>query len=245
VLAIAVVVPETALLVPGAAGRAIVLDDVRAAALDAVREVVRAAPDRVVVVAPGPVDRVLDPPGRPSLAAAGVADAALGWQPAGPQSDGPGPGVGASVALLLLAHSGWQGPVTVVEVAPGGRDGTRVGGLRALGVELAAEPGRLALLVAGSLSARHGPAAPLADDERAAPLDAAICDDLAAGDPPALWRLGAIPGSLAADLAVTAWAPLQVLLGAAAGAGPLESAVRRRAAPFGVPYLVALWRALR
>lgn len=244
-LAIAAVVPETALLVPGAAGRAVVLDEVRAAAVEVVGEVVRAAPDRVVVVAPGPVDRVLAPPGRPSLAATGVDDAALGWQSAGEQPGGAEPGVGASVALLLLAQGGWTGAVTVVEVAPGGRDGTRVGGLRAAGVELAAEPGRLALLVAGSLSARHGPAAPLADDERAAPLDIAILDDLAAGDPPALWRLGAIPGSLAADLAVTAWAPLQVLLGAAADAGPLQCTVRHRSAPFGVPYVVALWRAVR
>lgn len=252
VLAIAALVPETALLVPGAAGRAVVLEDVRAAAVDAGCEVVRAVPDRMVVVAPGPRDRVLDWPVRPSLAAAGVDDTGLGWtMPETPLAPGGAvPGVGASVVLLLLARAGWAGPVTVVEVAPspgppagtrGGND-TRAEALRALGADLVAGSARVALLVAGSLSARHGPRAPHADDERAAPFDAATLADLALADPPARQRLGAVAGSRAAELEVTAWAPLQVLLGAAADGPSPEARVRHASAPFGVTYAVAVWR---
>lgn len=257
VLALAAFVPESALLVPGAAGRAVVLEDVRAAALDAVREVVAAAPDRVVVVAPGPVDRVLGGPVRPSLAAAGIHDADLGWAmpgdrprsaPAEPAHGSPPlalpdavvPAVGASVALLLLAHAGWAGRATVVEVGPGA-DGARAAALRTRGAGLAAGADRVALVLAGSLSARHGPDGPRADDERAAPFDAAALADLALGDRPARLRLGAIPGTLAEELVVTAWAPLQVLLGAAADL-PVEAAVRHASAPFGVMYAVAVWR---
>lgn len=261
-LAIAAVVPETALLVPGAAGRAVVLEDLRAAAVAAVRDVVRSAPDRVVVVAPGPVDRTLDGPVRPSLAAAGIDDGDLGWalpddvpSPARTAAEvgRPTPGVGASVALLLLAAGGWTGPTTVVEVAPPapdsvvagqrGVDGERAGALRALGAGLVGRSGRVALVVAGSLSARNGPQAPHPADDRAWPLDAAILDDLSRGDPPARLRLAAIPGTLAAELVVTVWAPLQVLLGAAAGFPSLEAAAAHAGAPYGVAYAVATWRA--
>lgn len=246
-LAIAALVPETALLVPGAAGRAVVLEDVRAAAVAAVREVVGAAPDRVVVVAPGPVDRTLTGPVCPSLAAAGIDGAGLGWTAPDVESHlAPGtavPAVGASVGLLLLAQGGWAGPVTVVEVASSMDDGARADDLRAFGADLAAGSDRVALLVAGSLSARHGPDAPCADDDRAQPLDAAALAELAHGDPPARWRLGEIPGSLATELVVTAWAPLQVLLGAAGAATTFEAGVRHASAPFGVMYAVAVWRA--
>ena len=259
-LAIAAVVPETALLVPGAAGRAVVLEDLRAAAVAAVRDVVRSFPDHVVVVAPGPVDLILDGPVYPSLAAAGIDDGGLGWAlpddvppPAGTEVGGPVPGVGASVALLLLAAGGWTGSTTVVEVAPPapdsvvagqrGVDGERAGALRALGAGLVGRSGRVALVVAGSLSARNGPHAPHPADDRAGPLDAAILDDLSCGDPLARLRLAAIAGTLAAKLVVTVWAPLQVLLGAAAGVPSLKAAAAHAGAPYGVTYAVATWRA--
>ena len=261
-LAIAALVPETALLVPGAAGRAVLLEDVRSASVAAVRQVVRAAPDRVVVVATGPVDRVLDGPVRPTLAAAGIDDAELGWAvPA------PAPGTGAaadvaggvvaalaaSVGLLLLGHSGWTGPATVVEVAAPHRDrrtgtlrsadGDRAKALRALGAELVAGPDRVALVVAGSLSARNGPHAPYPEDVRAGPLDAAVLADLACADRAARQRLGAIHGALAAELVLTVWAPLQVLVGAAADVPTLDGAGWHLVAPFGVTYPVLTWRA--
>src|SRR4051794_10443356 len=126
----AAVLPETALLVPGAAGRAEVLGDVRDAALAAVSAgppappapralaavsaVLRARPERVVVVAPGPEPRELPGPVRAGLGAAGVPDAALGR----PLPGAPGAamaGVGASVGLILLDRVGASVPVSVVE----------------------------------------------------------------------------------------------------------------------------------
>jgi hypothetical protein len=244
VLAIAVLVPETALLVPGAAGRAVVLPEVRAAALDVIGELVRSAPDRVVVVAPGPVDRDVDAPGRASLSAAGIDDDALGWSGSQGVPDGALPAIGASVALLLLAHAGWTGPVTVVEVAvPRAQDDGRGEALRTRGADLVGGPDRVALVVAGSLSARDGAHAPQAEDARAAGFDARVLADLALGDGPARGRLAQLTAGLAAELVVTAWAPVQVLLGAA-GDTPVEAEVLEVSAPYGVPYVVARWRVL-
>src|SRR3954469_14262054 len=118
----AALVPETALLVPRAAGGAEVLGDVRDAALAAVSAVLAAGPERVVVVAPGPAPRELPAPVRASLGAAGVPDAALGRPlPGAPGAsdapDAPGgavAGVGASVGLLLLDRVGSTVPVSVV-----------------------------------------------------------------------------------------------------------------------------------
>jgi hypothetical protein len=98
------------------------------------------------------------------------------------------------------------------------------------------------VLVAGSLSARNGPGAPHPQDDRAGPFDAAMVADLALGDAPARGRLAAIPAELAAELAVTAWAPLQVLLGAAGDVASFGADVRYASAPFGVTYAVATWR---
>ena len=245
-LAIAALVPDTALLVPGAAGRAVVLREVRAAAIDAAGEVVRSLPDRVVVVAPGAADRTIAGPCHVSLAAAGIDDAVLGWVgPARAPEDGTPeagtvPALGASVALLLLAHAGWTGPVTVIEVTEDHEHGET---FRARGAGVVAGTDRVALVVAGSLSARHGAHAPHAEDERAAPFDTAMIADLARGDVPARRRLAAIDAGLAAELVVTAWAPVQVLLGAV-GEAPVEAEVLDVSAPYGVPYVVAVWRAV-
>ena len=255
-LSLAVLVPDTPLLVPGAAGRAHVLDAERTAALVAARAVVRIAPDRVVVVASGSLARILDGPVQASLAAAGIADAELGWSghrvATRAAAIAPTAGPAASVALLLLASAGWAGPVTVVEVAPPAPAG-RIEDLRALGRRLALGADRVALVVAGSLSARNGPGAPLAEDDRAGGVDAALLSalegvgassllaDLAATS--TLDPLATVSGALAAELAVTAWAPLQVLLGAAEQAhrGAVDVGVRHVARPFGVTYVVATW----
>ena len=99
------------------------------------------------------------------------------------------------------------------------------------------------MLAAGSLSARNGPVAPHPQDDRAGPFDAATLADLGLGDAPARARLAAIPAELAAELAVTAWSPLQVLLGAAGDVAPYAAAVGHASAPLGVTYAVATWRA--
>lgn len=259
-LVAASLVPATALLVPGAAGRAEVLVDLRARALDVVAALLAAGPELIVVVAPGSIDRDLDGPVRAGLGSAGVPDDRLGWSlPASFAAHGAAPvvGVAASVGLLLLARSGWVGPVRVLEVAPCdeaavvGATTTRAAHLRALGARLvdagsgsgAGERhggGRVGLVVAGSLSARHGPDAPLADDERAPAYDAAVLADLADGGPAARARLGDLDGAVAGELAVTGWGPWQVLLGAV-GAGEVDAAVLAAGAPFGAQHVVATW----
>ena len=263
VLDSAVLVPDTALLVPGAAGATDVLADVRAAALGAARDLVDAAPARVVVVAPGPVERTRTGPFVPSLTAAGLEDARLGWAPRRVPPDGTATRVhapAASVALLLLGAAGWTGPVTLAEVtagAPGRLPGTpstaptttpttasagRAAALATLGRDLTAGPERVAVLAAGSLSARRGPDAPLAEDPRAAAVDDAVVADLADAGPPAQARLAAVPPELAVELAITAWAPWQVVLGAVAPDAAVRAAVRHVSAPLGAGYVVATWQ---
>ncbi|HEX5333314.1 MAG TPA: hypothetical protein VFW79_11795 [Cellulomonas sp.] len=261
-LVAASLVPATALLVPGAAGRAEVLVDLRARALDAVAALLSAGPEQVVVVAPGPADRDVDGPVRASLASAGVPDDRLSWSFAPPhpaahptslpaQVGAPAAGVAASVGLLLLARSGWTGPVRVLEVGPSGTApvaGATTGrgaDLRRLGsclVDIGAVAGgsRIGLLVVGSLSARHGPDAPLADDERAPAYDAAVLADLADGGPAALERLRGLDEGVAGELAVSGWGPWQVLLGAV-GDDAVEAVVLAASAPFGAQHVVATW----
>jgi hypothetical protein len=250
VLVNATLVPDTALLVPGASGTTDVLPDVRAAAVQSVRGLLEDRPARVVVAAPGPADRMRPGPFSPSLAAAGVDDAALGWvaPPSHPDVTPSAVDVPASAAaLLLLAHAGWTGPTTLVEVtAPGEAAWTRATGraaeLAALGHGVTGGPERVGLLVAGSLSARRGPEAPLAEDPRAAAVDGGMLADLRDGGSQARARLAVMAPDLAADLAVTLWAPWQVALGGVPGRGDVAADVSLVAAPFGVTYVVASWR---
>ncbi|MCU1432064.1 MAG: hypothetical protein JWP95_1169, partial [Actinotalea sp.] len=103
-LVAAALVPQTALMVPGAGGSATVLADARAAALTTLADVIATDPDLVVVVVPGAVDgsQVLPPrQGRPTLAAAGIPDTALPWLSAGaPDGEPADPGPDAAVTAV-------------------------------------------------------------------------------------------------------------------------------------------------
>ncbi len=252
-LVAAALVPPTALLVPGASGATPVLGVERAAAVAAATAVRAARPDVVVVVAEGrgPGRHV---PGRlqPSLAAAGVDDARLGWAPRASYGRGRATvveDVAAAVGLLLLDRAGWTGPVELATVAgpAGGADPAQ---LRSVGARLVV--GRpTALLLVGGLSARRGPDGPLDTDERAAVVDDAAVSDLADLGPAARSRLAAVPAVLAVELAISAWAPWQVLLGAvdapepapAAESAPVPTTVRHHvSAPFGATYATLSWR---
>ena len=244
-LVAAALVPPTALLVPGASGATPVLGVERAAAVAASTAVRAARPDVVVVVVAG------RGPGRhvagrlhPSLAAAGVDDARLGWAPRASYGRGRATvvdEVAGAVGLLLLDRAGWTGPVELAVVGAG--DPAE---LRAVGARLVA--GRsAALLLVGGLSARRGPDGPLATDERAAVVDDAAVSDLADLGPAARARLAQVPAQLAAELAVSAWAPWQVLLGAVDGpdGAPVATPTTVRhhvSAPFGATYATLSWR---
>lgn len=269
----AVLVPETALLVPGAAGSADVLPELRAAASAAVADLVAVRPERVLVVAarhpsrpsPGagpsrePGARAhgagphgaglngadlhdgdvlhLSGPMHPTLAAAGVDDAGLGWVvPVSPGSV-PVRDVAPSVALHLLWRAGWQGE-THVTVVPADADAARK-----VGAERVTD--RTGLLLLGSLSARRGPDGPLPDDERAPQVDAQVLADLTSlggpGHTQARQRLAEVPAATATELAVSAWAPWQVLCAAIGDEPRLRAVERWSGAPYGAGYAVVSW----
>ncbi|MBO3087486.1 hypothetical protein [Cellulomonas dongxiuzhuiae] len=248
-LAAVALVPDTVLLLPGAAGRG--PDDpelvaLRAAAATAVARAVGCA-GRVVVVAPGAVDRSVAGTVRAGAAAAGVPDrllerpvpqVRLERAPGGPP-DAPGPpGTGAATGVRLALEAGVPAcGLHVVEVAPG-----RAAPLRAIGAAATAT-GPTALVVVGSGAARHGHDAPLPYDDRAAGLERALLAALRAGGPAARDALAALDPAQAADLGVTGWAPWQVLVGAldAAIAAPPAPDVVHATVWHGAAHAVVVW----
>ncbi|ADG74454.1 conserved hypothetical protein [Cellulomonas flavigena DSM 20109] len=250
-LVAAALVPDTVLLLPGTAGRG--PDDpalvaLRAAAASAVARAVGAGA-RVVVVAPGPVDRSVTGELAAGASAAGVPDHLLASPaprvrlvpaPGGPDERPGAPRTSGVVGVrLALAAGAAVERLHLVEVAPGPH-----AALRALGSALtAAAP--TALVLVGSGSARHGPDAPLPQDARAGSFDARLVAALRAGGPAGRDALAATDGELATALAVTGRAPWQVLVGALDAAGPvpppavvLHAAVLRGAAHAAVAWEV-------
>ncbi|MDM7856159.1 class III extradiol ring-cleavage dioxygenase family protein [Cellulomonas alba] len=249
-LVAAALVPDTALLVPGVAGAADPARTLAVAAARAVEAATREA-DVVVVVAPGPTDRELvgDVPG--TFAPVGVPDRALraplpvliagaDAPDGGPPTSTGVPAPATAVAIHLLAGAGCT-RARLVEVARGSADG-RADRLHALGRELAGSgTRRTALVVVGSASGRHGPDAPLADDPRAPGYDAELLAGLAQGGEEARARLATLDAALAVELAVTGWAPWQVLVGAAAATAVAAELVHAEVLA-GAQHAVLLWR---
>ncbi|MEN0127839.1 MAG: hypothetical protein AAGC49_00255 [Brevundimonas sp.] len=237
-LVAAALVPDTALLVPGAGGSRDIASALRAGSLAVVAAALVGA-RTLVVVAPGPVTRELSGTVVGSLGAAGIPDGALAW-PVPVVVAGSGvthgptqrPGIAAAVGLHLAAQAGWGGLTRVVEVAPDGD-------LLALGSELVAD-GPTALLVVGSGSARHGPDAPLADDERAPAYDEALLADLVGAGPAARARLAERGSDEAAALAVGGLGPWKVLVGAA-GDGELSARAEHVEVLAGAQHAALLW----
>lgn len=239
-----VFLPDTALLVPGAAGRAdpaAGLRDAAVAALAALVDDVGAGGDddgdpdaaRVLVIAPARRHRFLPHPVAPGLGAAG-----LDLPGQGPAVDGaPRADVPASVALVLLRAAGVAAPIDVLEVDRAADD-----------VVAADAPARAlprdaprAVVVVGSLSARHGPDAPLADDPRAPAADHALLAALAAG-PAALARaLDDLGAAGARDLAVSGRAPWRVALGLLPAGATAAAALPHAEVVAGAQHAVAAW----
>ncbi|MHA7134958.1 hypothetical protein [Oerskovia turbata] len=142
----AVALPGTPLLVPGAAGRAVVLARTREHVLEALGELVRDA-GRVVVLdagtrRPGARRGVM----RPALEAVGVDRRWWGWSPRASSEDAPAAGVASSVALLALDAAGWRGQVEVVELGAETILATAV----ALTREVLADPGARLVVATGT-----------------------------------------------------------------------------------------------
>ncbi|MEV8247301.1 class III extradiol dioxygenase subunit B-like domain-containing protein [Streptomyces rochei] len=238
-LVAAAVCPCPPLLVPEvAAGAAPELDAARAACTDALGVLAAARPDRLVVVGPadepGPESYPQGTPG--TFRGFGVdLDVRLGADH-DLETEGTGRGLpyGLAVGAWLLARSGWaDAPVEGVgvgEALPAER-------CAAVGRDIAARPGRLALLVLGDASACRTLKAPGYLDERAAPFDAEVARALGAADSAAL---AALDVTLARKLKASGRAPWQVLAGAAGDAG-LAGTLLYEDAPYGVGYIAAAW----
>ncbi len=188
--------------------------------------------------------RSLRHPVAPGLGAAGLA--AGDPAPAATTTAGPAAtaraDVPASVALTLLALAGVTAGADVHEVprvpAPGSSatEDARVLGRGLADVDL--------LVAVGSLSARHGPDAPVADDPRAPDVDEHLLAALAAGPLGLARALGGLGTAGARELAVSGWSPWHAVLGLL-GALPDPAGVRVAACTgavvAGAQHAVAAW----
>ncbi len=194
----------------------------RAACDEAVRALLTAAPDTVVVVgdalSTGPVSGVLDL-------------STFGLRPDTQRATATRLPLSVGIGVWLLRRAGWVGAVELMGVCA--RDSAAQ--CAALGVSLVSAPHRVALLAMGDASSCRPPVAPRAPDERAVAFDASVAVALRDGDPQALL---AVELATALALGAVGRAAWQVLAGAA---GKVRGGLLHDAAPYGVGYLVASW----
>jgi hypothetical protein len=234
-LVAAAVCPCPPLIVPElAAGAAAELDELRAACDSALRAVVEAAPELIVVVGPGDGHRRYRQGSTGGFRPYGVdLRVRLGQGPAdGESADGELP-PSLAVGAWLLERAGWSGPVEGLAV-PDYLDRALC---RENGLQLVESAARVGLLVLGEGSARRSLKAPGYLDDRAEEFDRGVARGLASAD--AEGGLALLDDELAFELMASGRAPWQVL---AAAAGPGRSAeLLYDAAPYGVGYFVAAW----
>jgi hypothetical protein len=226
VIAAAALCPWPPLLVRELTGADPVVPELREACAAAVTALLTGAPEALAVVAPGPVTAAWPGDGRLNVAA-------FGGLPTGPCADQTRPTLppAAGIGAYLLDQAGYQGPRVIWTVS----QDEPPAGCRKLGADLAATSQRTALLVLGDGSARRGPKAPGAFDERAAAFDAALHRAVRDAD---LDALLAVDPALARELMATGRPAWQVLAGALAGTAP-AARIHYAGDPFGVMYLVA------
>ncbi len=219
--------PSPPLLIPSLTGAAVVLPELRRACEQAVAELVAADPDVVAVVGAGGQTKIWDGDARLDVAVfapgIGAAERPVNMLPAS-----------LGVGCWLLDQVGYAGERLLCCVAhpePAER-------CARVGADLAAGPGRTALLVLADGSARRTPKAPGYFDERSAGFDAEVEHAVRTGD---LGALLAVDAGLAAELLATGRPGWQVLAGALNGAS-CRTEIRYCDDPFGVAYLVASLR---
>lgn len=217
-------VPQAPLLLPGVTGEPVPeVERLRRAARDAVRAVVEAGVDEIVVLGGAPATRAY-PAGAPS--------------PSGRLAPAPGrrPETGALPVALAVGRSLLEPcPVPWLLQGVGRTEPARAAA--ELGEKIAVRPGRTGLVVAADGSARRGEKAPGYVDPRAHEADRVIGDALARADTAALLALD--PG-LCAELMIEGRAAWQAM---AAACRDTAWTVRTRYAgdPFGVAYRVVTW----
>jgi hypothetical protein len=241
VLVAAAFAPHPPLVVPEvAAGAASELDGLREACTEAVRRLLAARPDLVVVIGTGP-----PPPARwAEVDAGGFAGYGVHRTvPLGPgAADGPAAGparmpLSATVGAWLLRRSGYAGPRYAVTVPATVTDPELAGWADSILDGGAGGGGRVGLLAMGDGSARRSPAAPGYIDSRAAGFDARVAGALRDADPAALRSLDPALGAELLAAGVPAWR----LAGHVAAAGSFGGELLYDDAPYGVCYLVAAW----
>lgn len=258
VLAAIAFCPSPPLLVPEvAAGAAAELDGLRSACAEAVRRLLAAAPDDLVVLGTGPVTGWFPPGSTGGLGRYGVPvtarlpDPRPGVSPT-PAGDGhpadPGAGglpLALTIGAWLLAGAGV--PCSGLAVAPDTHPAEAAAAL--------AGPGRRALLVVGDGSARRSEPAPGYVDPRAAGFDAAVAAALGTGDAAALRDLDPVLGADLLAAGVPAWrttgaasarptpaaGPGGPIAGGSGRDGGWDATLLHDSAPYGVGYFVAVW----
>ncbi|GGO31469.1 hypothetical protein GCM10011576_60350 [Micromonospora parathelypteridis] len=233
-LVAAAVCPHPPLLVPEVAGStAPELDDLRAACDTAVRRLLAAEPDTVLLLGTGPATGPIPNPATGTLQPWGVdLDVPL---VSGQPDRGAVLPLSLTIGAWLLARHHTRERVTAVQVAADAGPAE----LAALADEINAVAGRVALLVLGDGSACRGEKAPGYDDPRARPYDQRVATALAEADLDGLLDLDPV---LSAELKAAGRAPWQVLAGAARSAGGgWRGELLHDSAPYGVAYFVASW----
>jgi hypothetical protein len=235
-LVAAAVCPCPPLLVPEvAAGAAPEMDAARSACADALGVLAAARPDLLVVVGPAEQSgRGSFPQGTSGSFRGFGVDVEVRLGPAEDTVSGRELPPSLAVGAWLLERTGWaDAPIEGLGV------GEPLAPERciAVGREIGARAGRVALLVMGDASACRTVKAPGYLDERAAPFDAEVARALGAADVAAVQALDA---ELAYELKASGRAPWQVLAGAAEGAN-LGGALLYEDAPYGVGYVVTTW----
>lgn len=238
-LVAAAVCPCPPILVPEvASGAASELDELRAACDTALRAVLAAGPELIVVVGPGDGHQWYERGGTGSFLPYGVdLRVRLGREPADAR-DAAGPSVeelppALAVGAWLLERAGWLGEVRGLSVP----DYLDPALCRENGLQLAESAERVGLLVLGEGSARRSLKAPGYLDDRAEAFDRGVA--LALGSADAKGGLASLDDDLAFELMASGRAPWQVLA-AAAGTGR-GAELLYHGAPYGVGYFVAAW----
>lgn len=140
-----------------------------------------------------------------------------------------------TIGSWLLSRNGDPGPLVGFSVPAGAPDCD----LAAWAGELLASGARPGLLVMGDGSARRSVHAPGYADERAGTFDAAVAAALAGGHPAALRDLDPVLGGALLAAGTDPWR----LAGHLAGDRAYRGDLLYDAAPYGVGYLAAVWRA--
>ncbi|MFE6753645.1 class III extradiol dioxygenase subunit B-like domain-containing protein [Streptomyces sp. NPDC057684] len=237
-LVAAAVCPCPPLLVPEVAtGAAPELDAARAACDEAVRAVLAARPDLIVVVGEGPVTRTHEQGATGGFQPFGLdREFRLGEAPEVSEAQVGRLPLSLTVGAWLLDRAGWTGPVEGYEVE-GDRSWPANG---EDGVHLAARADRVGFLVMGDGTACRSVKAPGYLDDRAEGVDASIAQALGNGDRDGFFAN--LDVDLARELKISGRSPWQILTAATAACDEDRNwQVLYEDAPYGVGYFVAGW----